>query len=77
MTDPSGVVVRFPARQVQEVPLTLKAVAGELGVSVRFVRYRVAEGMPSQGFDYRGRRIFLPSECRRWLDECQQKMGRV
>lgn len=72
-----SVVVRLPVREVEEVPLTLRALVGELGVSERFVRYRVAEGMPSQGFDYRGRRIFLASECRRWLDRRQQRRGRV
>jgi hypothetical protein len=72
----SAQVVPFPRRQVQEVPLTLEALRLELGVSVRFLRYRIAEGMPSQGFDYRGRRIFLASECRAWLDERQKRMGR-
>jgi Single-strand binding protein family len=36
------------------------------GVSVRFLRYRYREGMPSEALDYVGRRLFLPSRCRAW-----------
>ena len=69
-------VVQFPRRQAQEVPLTFETLRVELGGSERWLRYRVAEGMPSLGLDYRGRRIFLASECRAWLDERQNRMGR-
>jgi hypothetical protein len=72
----TGQVLRFPRRQVAEIPLTYKALSHELGVSVRFLRYRFAEGMPSVGLDYAGRRVFLPSRCRAWLDGRQRRLGR-
>ena len=72
-----GQLLQFPRhRQVEEVPLTYKALSRELSVSLRFLRYRFAEGMPSEGLDYAGRRIFLASRCRAWLDERQRRLGR-
>jgi hypothetical protein len=73
----SGTVVEFPRRQAQERPLTYGQLSRELGVSVRFLRYRYREGMPSEGLDYAGRRRFLASRCREWLDRRQRRMGRT
>jgi hypothetical protein len=73
----SATVVEFPRHQAQERPLTYSQLSRELGVSVRFLRYRYREGMPSEGFDYAGRRLFLPSRCRKWLDRRQRRMGRT
>jgi hypothetical protein len=73
----SAQVVQFPRRQVAEVPLTLKQLTSEVGLSKRCLEYRIVEGMPVHGVDYKGRRIFLASECRRWLDERQKRMGRI
>jgi hypothetical protein len=73
----SGTVVEFPRRQAQERRLTYSELSRELGVSVRFLRYRYREGMPSEGLDYVGRRVFLPSRCREWLDRRQRRMGRT
>ena len=70
-------IVEFPRRQAQERPLTYSQLSREFGVSVRFLRYRYREGMPSEGLDYAGRRLFLPSQCREWLDRRQRRMGRT
>jgi hypothetical protein len=55
----SATVVEFPRHQAQERPLTYSQLSRELGVSVRFLRYRYREGMPSEGLDYAGRRLSL------------------
>lgn len=47
-------------------PVTKKELAEILGKTVRWVEYRLAEGMPSS-LDRRGRRIFSLSEARMWL----------
>ena len=73
----SGQVVPFPRRQVAEAPITIKQLVLELRVSKRFLEYRIGEGMPSHGVDYAGRRMFLASECRLWLDERNKRMGRA
>jgi hypothetical protein len=73
----SGQVIQFPRRQVQEVPLTYKQLAAELKVSKRFLQLRHAEGMPSAGLDYAGRRTFLRSQVTPWLDARQERLGRT
>ena len=70
----SGRVYHLP---VVETPVPYKQLARELGVSERFVRARASEGMPGEGFDYAGRRVFLVSRCKTWLDERQKRMGRT
>jgi hypothetical protein len=69
-------VVAFPKQPVQERPLTYRQLSLELGVSDRFLRERLKEGMPSCGFDYAGRRLFLLSDASAWLDARNRKMGR-
>jgi hypothetical protein len=73
----TGRVVQFPRRQAREVPLTYAQLSAELQVSKRFLQQRVAEGMPSAGLDYAGRRTFLLSEVVPWLDSRQQRLGRT
>ena len=73
----SAEVVQFPRRQVVEVPLTIKQLALEVDLSKRTLEYCIKDGMPVHGVDYKGRRIFLASACRLWLDERQKRMGRI
>ena len=54
--------------------LTYKQLAAGLGVSERFLKARVAEGMPSCGLDYAGRRLFRLSEVIPWLDARQERL---
>jgi len=46
-------------------------------VSVRFLQYRVRDGMPDAGFDYAGRKLFRLSEVTAWLDARQRRLGRT
>lgn len=62
----------LPSREQREPELGYEALATELGLSVRFLRYRVSEGMPAH-MHYSGRRTFLLSEVRPWLDQWQRK----
>jgi hypothetical protein len=73
----SAKLIAFPRRPEREVPLTYVRLARELGVSERFLKYRIKEGMPSAGLDYAGRRLFLLSEVIPWLDARQQRLGRT
>jgi hypothetical protein len=73
----SGQVVRFPRRVDHDPALTYEQLALELAVSKRFLQARYAEGMPSVGLDYAGRRRFLLSQVVAWLDARQQRVGRT
>jgi hypothetical protein len=73
----TGDVVAFPRRRGHDPELTYEQLAWELGVSKRFLQARHAEGMPSVGLDYAGRRRFLLSEATAWLDARQERLGRT
>jgi hypothetical protein len=60
-----GVVVQFPSHRARPVEVDKRTLAHVLGRSVRWINYRVAEGMPSRLTD-RGR-MFLVPEVREWL----------
>lgn len=49
----------------RERPLTKRELAEELRCSVRFIEYRLKDGLPSEMFA--GRRQFLLSEVEPWL----------
>lgn len=72
-----GEVLAFPVRPEHDPALTYRQLIEELGVSDSFLRERVAEGMPSLGLDYAGRRIFRLSEVRRFLGARNRRMGRA
>jgi hypothetical protein len=72
----SAEVVELPRRGEHDPELTYPQLAARLNVSKRFLQLRFAEGMPSCGLDYAGRRRFLLSECKAWLDERQCRLGR-
>lgn len=72
----SGQLLSFPRRSDYEPELTYKQLAATLGVSIRFLQARVAEGMPNLGLDYAGRRRFQLSEVVAWLDARQSRLGR-
>jgi hypothetical protein len=69
-------VIALPRRDGHDPELTYPQLAAHLGVSKRFLQLRFAEGMPSCGFDYAGRRLFRLSEVTAWLDARQQRLGR-
>jgi hypothetical protein len=72
-----GQVVELPRRDGHDPELTYAQLAAEFdGVSKRFLQARHAEGMPSCGFDYKGRRKFRLSEATAWLDARQERLGR-
>jgi hypothetical protein len=74
----SATVIAFPRRHAHdELLLTYKRLAVELGVSKRFLQARAAEGMPDAGFDYAGRKVFRLSEVTVWLDSRQERLGRT
>jgi predicted DNA-binding transcriptional regulator AlpA len=61
-------VIRFPLERRQARQLVdLVELRGQLGMSERFWRYRVAEGMPVHRYGKRLR--FDPSEVERWMAE--------
>jgi hypothetical protein len=70
-------VIRLPRSGAYDPVLTYRQLACALAVSERFLRYRHAEGMPDEGFDYAGRRVFRLSEVVAWLDGRQERMGRI
>lgn len=72
----SGQVLQFPRRQAVEVPVTYKQLGQELRLSKSQLHVLRREGMPDEGLDYGGRRIFLLSKCRAFLDERQKRLGR-
>jgi hypothetical protein len=72
----SAQVIPLPRRADHDPELTYPQLAAQLGVSKRFLQARVAEGMPSCGFDYAGRKLFRLSEVTAWLDACQRRLGR-
>ncbi len=61
----SATVIQFPARAAKPY-LSKRQLADVLGFSVRWVDYRVHEGMPSHRFGKRRR--FRLSEVERWLE---------
>lgn len=69
------VIVLRPASE-REPELGYQELAEELGLSVRFLRYRVSEGMPAH-MHYSGRRTFLLSEVRPWMDQWQLRKRRA
>jgi hypothetical protein len=74
----NGQVLQFRARaEAPELRLLVKQVESRYGISTRQVRYLQREGLPSEGYDYKGRRIFLASATDRWMDERQKRMGRA
>jgi hypothetical protein len=68
-------VVAFPRERSQAVELGYEQLAREVGMSVRWLQYRVKDGMPYRE-DYAGRKRFLLSECRPWLDDWYSKNRR-
>ena len=61
-------VIRFPLERRQARQLVdLVELRGQLGMSERFWRYRVAEGMPVHRYGKRLR--FDPCEVQRWMAE--------
>lgn len=62
-----GALVAFPAERMgaREPWITRQQIAAELGMSVRWIDYRIAEGMPSRKL--RGARRFRLSEVEAWL----------
>lgn len=52
----------------EEDPVDKKRLATILGRSVRWVELQLADGMPSTK-GRRGKRMFLVSECRAWLQQ--------
>lgn len=63
-----GQLLHFPPRPIVRDPdpwITRAEVAARLGVSVRWVDYRVTEGMPS--LKMRGARRFKMREVEDWL----------
>lgn len=73
----SAQVFQLPRRPGHDPELTYPQLAALLGVSKRFLQARVAEGMPSCGLDYAGRRLFRLSEVTVWLDARQERLGRT
>jgi len=64
----SNNVIRFPLERRQARQLVdLVELRGQLGMSERFWRYRVAEGMPVHRYGKRLR--FDPYEVQRWMAE--------
>jgi hypothetical protein len=72
----TGKVVQLPRRVGHDPELTYTQLTAELGVSKRYLQARRAEGMPSCGLDYAGRRRFRLSEVKGWLDARQERLGR-
>jgi hypothetical protein len=70
-------VIAFPRRSEHDPELTYPQLAVALGVSKRFLQARAAEGMPTAGLDYAGRRRFRLSEVRAFLDARQARLGRT
>lgn len=68
-----GSVVQFPKQANRE--LSYEELAEEIGMSVRWLRYRVKDGLPHR-IDYAGRKRFLLSECRPWLDDWHRRNRR-
>lgn len=60
-----GELIHFPKKFDRQ--LTVKDLAEELGCSIRKVRYLHAEGMPSVGIGYDGKRRYQLSEVQDWL----------
>jgi predicted DNA-binding transcriptional regulator AlpA len=58
-------IIQFPHRTVPERWLTKKEIAVHVGYSVRWVEYRVLEGMPCRRFGNQLR--FRVSEVEAWL----------
>jgi len=60
-------VIRLVPRGQTEPDLTKRQLAAALGVSERWIDYRVAEGMPKHAWTKRMVRFRL-GECRDWLE---------
>lgn len=70
----SAEVIHFPRHG--DPALTYRQLSQELGVSVRFLKERHAEGMEDEGLDYAGRRRFRLSKATAFLDQRNARMGR-
>jgi hypothetical protein len=73
----SAQVFQLPRRPGHDPELTYPRLVAYLGVSHRFLQKCHAEGMPSCGFDYAGRKLFRLSEVTAWLDARQELLGRT
>ena len=73
----SAQIFQLRRRPGHDPELTYPQLAALLSVSKRFLQLRHAEGMPSCGFDYAGRRLFRLSEVTAWLDVRQERLGRT
>jgi predicted DNA-binding transcriptional regulator AlpA len=67
VTGQTGNVVAFPTQRMgtREPWITRQQLALELGMSVRWIDYRITEGMPSRKL--RGARRFRLTEVEAWL----------
>ena len=71
MSSPDSNVIQFPTERRQpERLLTAHELCHVLGFSERWLRYRVAEGMPARRWGKRLR--FSLAEVSRWLDEREE-----
>jgi hypothetical protein len=73
----SGQLLQLPRRPGHDPELTYAQLAAHHGVSKRYLQAPAAEGMPSCGLDYAGRRRFRLSEATAWLDARQERLGRA
>lgn len=67
MTTQTAKIIPFPTRPGTEPAITAAQLSKDLGMSPRWIAYRVEEGMPSHKYG-RSRRFKL-SEVQRWLDD--------
>ena len=75
MSDHLAPVIPLRPKHPHQPPLSYKQLANHLGVSERFIRARVAEGMPC-GWDWSGKkRRFKVPEVETWLRENRKKAG--
>jgi hypothetical protein len=73
-------IVPLHARREREVPLTyeqLRVYLAQRGidVSIRWLKYRSKDGMPSY-LDVAGKRRFVPSQAMAWLERWAAQKGR-
>jgi hypothetical protein len=73
----SAQVIQLPRRDGHDPELTYPQLVAHFGVSKRLLQMCHAEGMPSCGFDYTGRKLFRLSVVAAALDARQERMGRT
>jgi hypothetical protein len=71
-----GEVIKFPREPENEQPVTYRQLGQMLNLSKSQLHVLRREGMPSEGLDYAGRRMWLPSRCRDFLEKRQRRLGR-